>query len=68
MEQNVEFFASWREAANIRKKMKTSNIQYSISQLKGKSNILFVFPKVSISQYVYLHILFGTKAGGTGRG
>jgi hypothetical protein len=67
MEQNVEFFASWREAADIRRKMKTCNIQYSIQQLKGKSNILFVFPKVSISQYVYLHILFGIKVGGTTR-
>lgn len=67
MEQNVEFFASWREAANIRRKMKSSNIRYSIQQIKGKSNILFVFPQVSISQYVYLHILFGTKAGGTSK-
>ncbi|RNB85991.1 hypothetical protein [Brevibacillus panacihumi] len=67
MEQYAEFFTTWREAASIRKKMNSSNIPYSLRQLPGKSNLLFVFPKVSISQYVYLHIIFGTKAGGAKR-
>lgn len=59
MEKNVQFFVTWKEASRIRKKIKATNLRYNVRQLEGKSSIAFVFPKVSVSQYVYLYILFG---------
>lgn len=64
MEKNVEFFVSWREASSIAKRIKASKIKYSVQQVSGKSTLLFVFPEVSISQYVYLYFLFAARAGG----
>ncbi|QRG69090.1 hypothetical protein [Brevibacillus choshinensis] len=62
MEKNVQFSVTWREASRILKKIKTSKLRYTVRQLEGKSSIAFVFPKVSVSQYVYLYILFGPRA------
>ncbi len=62
MEKNVQFSVTWREASRILKKIKTSKLRYTVKQLEGKTSIAFVFPKVSVSQYVYLYILFGPRA------
>lgn len=62
MEKNVQFSVSWREASRIMNKIKTGNMRYFVRQMDGKSSIAFIFPKVSVSQYVYLYILFGPKA------
>ncbi|MFD2370219.1 hypothetical protein ACFSO0_09720 [Brevibacillus sp. GCM10020057] len=62
MEKNVQFSVSWREASRILKKIRASNLRYTVRQWEGKSNIVFVFPKVSVSQYVYLYIIFGSMA------
>ncbi|MDF2678868.1 MAG: hypothetical protein K0R47_58 [Brevibacillus sp.] len=62
MEKNVQFSVTWREASRIMKKIKTSKLRYMVRQMEGKSSIAFVFPKVSVSQYVYLYILFGPRA------
>lgn len=62
MEKDVEFFVSWREASSVVQRIKASRIRYSIRQVGGKSTLLFVFPKVSVSQYIYLYFLFG-RAG-----
>ncbi|MDR7317108.1 hypothetical protein [Brevibacillus nitrificans] len=62
MEKNVQFSVTWREASRILKKIKTSNLRYMVRQMEGKASIAFVFPRVSVSQYVYLYILFGPRA------
>ncbi|WP_400164329.1 hypothetical protein ACAF76_015620 [Brevibacillus sp. TJ4] len=64
MEKNVQFFVSWKDASGVARRIKSSQINYTIRQVSGKSTLLFVFPKVSVSQYIYLYLLFGTKAGG----
>jgi len=56
------FSVTWREAARIMKKIKMSNLRYRVRQMEGKSSVAFVFPRVSVSQYVYLYILFGPRA------
>lgn len=67
MEKNVQFAVSWREASRAIRKLKASNLRYVARQSAGKSEVVFVFPNVSISQYVYLYILFGTKAADAAR-
>lgn len=62
MEKNVQFSVSWREASRILKKIQTSSLRYTVRQREGKANISFVFPSVSVSQYVYLYIIFGPRA------
>lgn len=62
MGKNVQFSVTWREASRVFQKIKTSNLRYAVRQMEGKSSIAFVFPRVSVSQYVYLYILFGPRA------
>ncbi|MGG1658130.1 hypothetical protein [Brevibacillus sp. NRS-1366] len=62
MEKNVQFSVPWREATRIIKKIKASKLRYFVKQMEGKTSIAFVFPKVSVSQYVYLYIIFGPRA------
>ncbi|GEB30784.1 MULTISPECIES: hypothetical protein [Brevibacillus] len=62
MEKNVQFSVSWREAVRILKRLKTSKLRYVVRQHAGKAGVAFVFPRVSVSQYVYLYIIFGPRA------
>jgi hypothetical protein len=61
MEQNISFTVSWSDAPRLAKTLKTRNLRYAVKQLPGKTNLAFVFPKLSLSQYVYLYVLFGAK-------
>lgn len=60
MAKNISFHATWSEAYRMAQSLRNSKLRYSVRQTPGKSNLAFFFPEVSISQYVYLCILFGT--------
>jgi hypothetical protein len=60
MEKAVYFSVSWRDAAEFTNKLKQSGLRYSIEQFPGSKSLAFVFPQVSMSQYVYLYVLFGS--------
>ncbi|WP_429844461.1 hypothetical protein [Brevibacillus sp. FIR094] len=62
MEKSVQFSVPWREATRIVKRIKTSKLRYFVRQPEGKTSVAFVFPRVSVSQYVYLYIIFGPRA------
>ncbi|TRY27425.1 hypothetical protein FOI68_03440 [Brevibacillus sp. LEMMJ03] len=61
MEQNISFTVSWSDATRLAKMLQARNLRYAVKQLPGKTTLAFVFPKLSLSQYVYLYILFGAK-------
>ncbi len=59
MEKAVYFSVSWREAAELARTLRQNGSLYAIEQFPGSENLAFVFPKVSMSQYIYLYMLFG---------
>ncbi|EJL40299.1 hypothetical protein BAG01nite_31910 [Brevibacillus agri] len=62
MEKNVQFSVPWREATRILKRLKAGKLRFVVRQYAGKTGVAFVFPRVSVSQYVYLYIVFGPRA------
>ncbi|MGN7471132.1 hypothetical protein [Brevibacillus sp. SAFN-007a] len=62
MEKNVQFSVPWREATRILKRLKAGNLRFRVRQYAEKAGVAFVFSRVSVSQYVYLYILFGPRA------
>ncbi len=61
MEKSIYFLVSWRDAAELTRKLAKKKLRYAIRQLPDLQELAFVFPHVSLSQYVYLYILIGRE-------
>jgi|GEM_PF-1101697 len=60
MEKSLYFSVSWRDAAELARKLRQNKYRYVIKQMPGNQSLHFVFPRVSTSQYLFLQILFGS--------